>query len=181
MKSTKNTELGEYLNLLQHYGYVCEHNQKNDKVPYDYIKFSIGADAMGRSRHMVVNIIDTTMNVPKGKGVEEYMNIEKFVQLTTLLPFTVNEGHMGEVARMLMFYNKTLDIPGFGLDEITRTIFFRYAFIKPNSVMNKETFMGIVGMIILLLDSFTNSIEEVAAGASMKDTLTKILDINNSR
>lgn len=169
------SELLNFEKLLTSCGYECEMIRKGDNMPYDCLKFFIGNDKHGRPLHLTLNIIENQMNIPLQDGGNRHINIELFVQMITALPFRIKEGHIGETARILLFFNKSLDIPGFGLDEVSKTIFYRYTFIKPNSVINKETFIAMIGMIRLVLDAFSDAIEEVANGGSLKETISRIL------
>lgn len=47
------------------------------------------------------------------------------LQLLLFLPFNIKDSVVNETARLLHLINKQIDLPGFGMDEASHTIFFR--------------------------------------------------------
>lgn len=93
------------------------------------------------------------------------------LQSITYLPLQMTEKTRGDVARLLHFLNKEIDLPGFGLDEKEKLIFYRSVipvidgeisekWVKINLAAAKhvcETFM----MAIALINSGTATLDAV--------------------
>lgn len=47
------------------------------------------------------------------------------VQLILFIPYAMNPQTVNDVARLLHYLNKEIDMPGFGMDETARAIFYR--------------------------------------------------------
>ncbi|MEC7839554.1 MAG: hypothetical protein VX777_05910 [Chlamydiota bacterium] len=167
--------------VLTDYGYEVEYFEESDEVPFDYYRFSIGSDLQNRNRYMIINTIPKPQNIENLEDTNateeerEEEDNETLMQVSVVLPFMISEGSIGETARILMFFNKGLDAPGFGIDEISGHIFYRYTFLQPTGLIPRKTILGIIGTAILVIDSFSNDIEAVANGMAMKDVLEESL------
>jgi len=96
------------------------------------------------------------------------------LQTITYLPFQLQEKTLADVARMLHNLNKELDMPGFGIDEKEKLIFYRCVIACLDRVIDKrlldlclntsrficETFLHAIALIV----SGTTSIDEVLKG-----------------
>src|ERR1700722_5992510 len=51
------------------------------------------------------------------------------LQTIAYLPYELNPGAVGDVARLLHLLNREVDIPGFGMDETQKLMFFRCVII----------------------------------------------------
>jgi hypothetical protein len=63
----------------------------------------------------------------KEKEVPVFVGIlhESLLQIIAYLPYELQEKAFGEVARFLHIINKELDMPGFGMDENGKLVFYR--------------------------------------------------------
>lgn len=86
----------------------------------------------------------------------------ELLQLIAYLPYELKKQTTGHAARLLHLLNKELDMPGFGMDENEKVLFYRSVIPCLNGRMNEqllrlyiaatkiacETFMQVIGMII---------------------------------
>lgn len=63
----------------------------------------------------------------KDKEVPVFVGVlhESLLQIIAYLPYELQEKAFGEVARFLHIINKELDMPGFGMDEGGKLVFYR--------------------------------------------------------
>lgn len=154
--------------LLDEYGYPCVVKKASDDVPFEHLNFQFPPDSKNRERICILKVENDVLTVPRSQVKEA---IESFIQLYVILPFSIEKSTVGEVARIVSFFNKSLVTPGFVLDEASERVFFRYAFFKPGAAIEESTFISLIGTIQLWLDSFSDSIEEVAQGKGMIEVI----------
>ena len=76
---------------------------------------------------LVVNKVE---NVEKAENIEFPLFIRlieesEVVQFLLFFPTTIKESALNDLARSLLLLNKELDIPGFGIDEKNKLVYFR--------------------------------------------------------
>lgn len=91
------------------------------------------------------------------------------LQIVGYLPYLLHEKALGEVARMLHLLNKQLDMPGFGMDEKEKLLFYRCVIPATDGMMNKELLGMYLGTLRLACDTFMHVIEAVAVGSKKVD------------
>ncbi len=160
--------------IIDDFGYPCVLHKSSKEIPFEILAIYIPLDNKKRERKIFVKINEYALKTSKTREKQE--NIETFVELSSVLPFNVDPEAFGEVARIINFINKSLETPGFVLDEINSRIFFRYSFLKPATKITDDTFISLVGTVMLLLDSFSNTIEEVVKGKAMSEVIKEKID-----
>lgn len=86
------------------------------------------------------------------------------VQLITFLPCEVERKTAADLSRLLHLFNKELDIPGFGLDEIAKIVFFRCMVPTVDKKLSTEVLDSYLKAIEFACTTFTPSIEAMASG-----------------
>lgn len=160
---------------LTEYGFKCELAEPGGQIPYYCLNVSLGPDDVGRERTLVIRLDE--LPVPEDlKSNIGKMDKQPFIRLFVAFPFTYKDEATGELARLLLYFNKPLEIPGFGLDEINKMIYYSYCLIAGDEEkIESRTLVSIVSTIMLLVDSLTPQIEAVAQGLSMKAALLAVL------
>ncbi len=162
MNNKKTLEI--FLRSLEEYGYPSIWEEATEAINFDRIIVNLGSDSIGRNRLLLIRLIDFPLSAKQ-------KDAEHLIQLFYLFPFCFQEASAAELSRLLIYYNNTFDLPGFGLDELTQQIYFKQNLLKPNGLMSKRTFIAIVGAISMFVETFSDTIEEVAGGKSMKKAL----------
>lgn len=156
---------------LSNYGFACKLIEADDQVPFHRLNVSLGRDSLGRERILVLRVDELPIPQDLKENIGT-MGKQSFIRLFVALPFTYKDEATGELARLLLYFNKPLEIPGFGLDEINKTVYYSYSLISGDEVaIQPRTLVSIVGTVMLLVDSLTPQIEAVAQGLSMKEAL----------
>lgn len=147
---------------LESYGYFCDFRPKDKEIPEDLLLVNLDED-----RQVTVRVSDSPLDAEDPDGPREY-----FIHLYTILPIPFIQEHAGELARMLLLYNKGFDFGGFGLSEVDGHIYYQYNFHSSKRVLPTRMLVAIVGLIHMALDSLTAQIHAVATGqASVQEIL----------
>ncbi|MDP1836630.1 MAG: YbjN domain-containing protein [Chlamydiales bacterium] len=93
------------------------------------------------------------------------------LQLLVFLPCNVPAERVSDMGRLLHMFNKELDVPGFGMDEMIGVVFFRcmvpvYEEEIPEAIL--ESFLATFKTIC---QSFSPAVEALAAGAVTFDEM----------
>src|SRR5262249_42511673 len=100
------------------------------------------------------------------------------VQFQVGLPFNIQPSASGQVASLICYLNRLVELPGFEINEIDLQVFYRYVLMYGEEKFNKKLFISIVGYIMLLIELFGSSLEKIAEGKiTFNDLLQQIIDI----
>ena len=99
----------------------------------------------------------------------------ELLQLLTFMPLTLQENTRLEMARVLHLLNKELDIPGFGMDETAKLIFFRAMIPTPNQKVAFNTVERYLSSIQLICQNVFPIIYAVALGSAKIEDVYKVL------
>lgn len=96
------------------------------------------------------------------------------LQLIAFFPTQPLQKTIPDLARMLHVFNKELDIPGFGIDELSRIVYFRCMIPTPKAKLDPNVFDSFYGSIVSACKTFAQSVDAVGSGAiSFEDLLKK--------
>ncbi len=93
------------------------------------------------------------------------------LQLIAYLPYQLHEEKFGEVARMLHLLNKQLDMPGFGMDEKQKLMYFRCIVPCPGDQVDENLLGMYIGTLRLACDTFMHAIGAIASGTHKVDDI----------
>ncbi|MDF2550415.1 MAG: hypothetical protein K0S07_1482 [Chlamydiales bacterium] len=97
----------------------------------------------------------------------------ELVQLIGFLPCNFQEETLYEVARTLHMINREIDLPGFGMEEQAKTIFYRLMVPAPNGQIDEKLTLAYLKSIHLVIISFQQVIKAVASGDM---TLSQVIE-----
>ncbi|BBI16924.1 YbjN domain-containing protein [Neochlamydia sp. S13] len=92
------------------------------------------------------------------------LNDEELLQLFAPIPIALESQTITEVARVLHLFNKEIDIPGFGLDERAKIVFYRTILPASDKKVAGEILCNYIHTIPLLIETFFPIIAAVVAG-----------------
>ncbi len=95
------------------------------------------------------------------------------LQLLAFFPCQVNEESRGSVARLLHLFNKELDVPGFGMDEVMGVVFFRCMIPTSKGKLDEALFETFLHTIELACKTFSQTIEAIAGNLVNLDEMIK--------
>jgi hypothetical protein len=97
----------------------------------------------------------------------------ELLQLLTFVPCTINPSKMNDVSRLLHMLNKELDVPGFCLDEGSKTIFYRLVLPTLKKEFSPEGLEAYLNTSQVVCKSFGTVIEALAVGAVELEEILK--------
>jgi hypothetical protein len=95
------------------------------------------------------------------------------LQMVAYLPYQLPEKTLGEVARMLHILNRELDLPGFGMDESEKLMFYRSVVPCVEGKVDKYLFNMYLGTARIACESFMNAIGIIVSGTMSVDEIMK--------
>lgn len=113
----------------------------------------------------------------QGHSVPVFFLIRKesgLLQMVAYLPYLLPEKTLGQTARLLHILNQELDMPGFGMDESEKLIFYRSVLPCLDGKIDEKLLAMSLGTTRIACDTFMHAIGLVAAGTtSLEDMLKK--------
>jgi len=139
--------------------------------PFGRLLVFLGTDQQGREKVMEI----TAQFQDLGEALQTPASSPHFirVQFEICLPFTCQASACSELASLVTFLNRMLEIPGFELDEVNGKVFYRYVHLDHIEGEKKTVINGIIGAASLLTELFSELIESVAIG---KRSFNQILE-----
>lgn len=161
--------------MLVNEQFECSLEPELKAPPYGKILVFLGNDPLERERILEITVNHQMLgDAQKLPAASQYCRI----QFELKLPYMMKEHAGNEVASLLAFLNRMLELPGFELDEVNSRIYYRYVLLTAQGVEDKMMICGIIGAILMLLEIFSGTIEQVAEGSrSFNDLLEEMLQI----
>lgn len=171
MKKLTAESLREYLASEE---FDCFVQEAGDKNPFPAVVLHLGEDYQQRGQLLYLILKHQLFN-PEGEkqSPNDPKSTHFVLEYRTILPFPVQDKGVADTARFLCFINKSIDLPGFELDEVERVIFYRHAFMGKNDKVDAPSLMALIGNTMMLLDLFSPHIEQIASG---KITMNELVD-----
>lgn len=164
----------EIRKLLEKFQFECEILHKSDKIPIDQLIVKLADDPQARSQLLIIRA--TSQNLASQDeliGFKSEVRNYQELQLIVTLPFSISDSQIPDLARLILLLNKGMELPGFELSEVDLLIFFRHAFVVPEDDLDERILLSLVGMIELLLATFSETLEAVATG---KRSLREVIE-----
>lgn len=169
-----NANFYDIKSLLEKTNFKCEILPASDKIPVDQLIVDLGPDEQDRVRLLVIRTaVQDLSSQDFLLGTTSPIRKYQEIQLHVVLPFLVNMENIPDTARLILLFNKGIELPGFELSEIDQIVVFRHAFVAPEDDLDERILLSLVGMIQVLLQTFAQTLEAVATG---KETLLGVLE-----
>lgn len=123
-----------------------------------------------KSRQIYVTMRIQLLDVPifcglRGEGT--------LFQTIAYLPYEIKEKAIGDIARLLHLLNKECDIPGFGMDEKRKILFFRCVAPSTDGVLDPRLVDLFLVTTRLACETFMEAISMIASGKTTVDDIWK--------
>lgn len=89
---------------------------------------------------------------------------DKLLQIVAFLPCDLRKEAVSDIARLLHFLNVQVDMPGFCIDERSKTIFYRYMLPVKDKQLDSTVLQNLIGSAEMACKTFLPLIGTVAAG-----------------
>lgn len=93
------------------------------------------------------------------------------LQLFVFLPYALPKQFTADVARLLHFFNKEIDFPGFGIDETEGVIFYRCTLLGTQGYIQKDILDKVIDALPKLCEAFFPTIALAIAGKIRFDAI----------
>lgn len=104
------------------------------------------------------------------------------LQLLAFIPCPLEKMVISDMARLLHLLNKELDVPGFGMDEITGAVFYRVMLPTPKKKIDGELLIAYTKTIEHVCQMFATPIEAVGYGqVTLDEILEKAKEMETER
>lgn len=105
----------------------------------------------------------------------------EILQLLSFLPCNIKPSALADSARLLHLLNKEIDLPGFGMDEDNKVVFYRSMIPAKDKKINKDIFNALLNATQVVCTSFAPVIAAVAFGTvSFEDVVLQAKQHNQS-
>lgn len=94
-------------------------------------------------------------------------------QILLFMPFAMQSKSISDVARLLHLLNKEIDMPGFGMDEVHKAIFFRFTLAAKEGKIDSVLLERFLDAVPRLGYAFFPAIASVANGNASFETILK--------
>ena len=150
--------------------------QLNCSLVGEHLLVYIGHDYQNRERVLHLHAVEQLLG---NTSIKTPHTAYFLIQFRYQFPFPVKQGCSLEVSSLLLFLNHLLELPGLEISELEDALFYRYVLFYGEKRIHPEMFMAIIGVIGLILELFTESIEKVATGElTFNDLLEKVLELS---
>ncbi len=148
---------------------------KTEEMPKNQLFVPLGKD--DKNRDLLLQLSSSKQDlkdVPiEGKYASSELPRCSFIQFFLSLPFQVKDEHLGELARLLLLFNKSFEVPGFGMSEVDRVVYFRYMLLTNGGKVDPRVILSLLGMISVIVSSFGPEIEALGLG---EKSLQEVVD-----
>jgi hypothetical protein len=112
----------------------------------------------------------------KGQEVPVFFAVRaegNLLQTIAYLPYELHEKAVGDVARLLHILNREVDIPGFGMDETQKLMFFRCVIIGVDGMLDPKLLDIYLATTRIAVETFMEAIATMAGGKTTVDAVLK--------
>ncbi len=172
--------LHHFEKILNEEEFDCSLVDATDEVPYERLLIFLGIDEKERER--ILEVTALKQELVKGLDLIESQEPDFFrVQFQVGFPFKIQPKFCPQVASLVCYLNRLIELPGFELNEIDLQLSYRYILMYGEGKFNKKLCIAIVGVIMLLIELFGDTLEQVALGQmTFNEILEQIVQIAHS-
>lgn len=171
--------LRNFEKILQNNDFEASLIEANDDFPFDQLLLYLGADYKNREQilQITAQVQELAQDVLKQKDIPgRYLR----VQFQFTFPFKFLDETFRDTASLAFFLNRTFEMPGIEINEADNQIIYRYVLLAGDKELDEKLWLAILGIIMLILELFTETIELVAAGKkSFNKILEEVIDLLN--
>lgn len=156
-KALKNAEIDSEL------------QEGDNEFPLEEILVPLGPDPLGEEMVMQIGLIARPL---EGEGEESAL---QFIQFLVMIPCKIEQPQLADTQAFINLMNAVIELPGFGLLDSERLPLYRYTMLCNRDEVDEELFVMTVGLILHTLDTYLETLEEIAQGRKrFADVLSQI-------
>lgn len=169
--------LKQFEKTLNDEEFDCSLVDPSEEVPYERLLIFLGMDEKERER--ILEVTALKQELVQGMDLIESDEPDFFrVQLQIGFPFKIKPNCCAQVGSLVCYLNRLIELPGFEMNEIDLQVSYRYVLMYGEGKFNKKLFISLVGIIMLFIELFENTIERVSSGEiTFNEILEQIVQI----
>ncbi|MBA3604139.1 MAG: hypothetical protein H0W50_11000 [Parachlamydiaceae bacterium] len=181
-----NANLDTIKTFLEALDYTSVIIPKSNDIPKDQLLIKLDPDFKSRERFLLIRTASQDLCANDALlGIQSPVQKYQELQFIVTLPFYILDGQIPDLARLILLINKGMEIPGFELSEVDKMIFYRHAFVVSEDHLDERILLSLVGMIEVLLETFSEMLESVAIGTKSLQQIVeeakKMIEIKNNQ
>lgn len=103
------------------------------------------------------------------------LNDGNLLQIMIFIPVAIQEKGLTDLSRFLHMANKELDLPGFGMDEASSTVFYRVVLPSVENTVDDDLFNAYIKTCQDICITFCSIIQALGIGAmTMDEVITQL-------
>ena len=107
---------------------------------------------------MQIGLITRPIEGEEGEGALQ------FIQFLIMIPLKIEQTQLADTQAFINLMNAVIELPGFGILDSERLPLFRYTMLCNRAEVDEELFVMTVGLILHTLDTYLETLEEIAQG-----------------
>lgn len=165
---------------LEHHGFSISDIPRNDKLPYDTLFVGLGDDFKGRPLILNIRLFEQAYegdgtSLADGTPTKMY-----FLNFLVTLPFIIFDPAYPDLSRLILMLNKVLPVPGFGMSEMDKMVYYQYTYPSINGKIDSDLILTFLALIIHYVNLHGPTFEDVGTRVkSLKTVLeesAKVVD-----
>jgi hypothetical protein len=147
------------------------------ELPFEEILVPLGEDPRGESMVMQIGLLQNFREGEVDKTVEKIQL--QFIQFLIMIPLRIEKNFLADTQALINLLNSVIELPGFGIIDSEQMPFFRYTMTCNHNEVDEELFVMTVGLILYVIDTYVETLEEVAQGhRSFEEFLTDVKQVD---
>lgn len=169
--------------LLQSYEFEFTKQEASEEIPFEQILVFLGEIDEEHPLILHIRLLnDLAMNGgaapldedPESQWAKQLAFLHFFISLPIVLP----KERLIDAGRLVLMINKVLPLPGFGLSEVDRIVFYQYTFLIKSHTVDSDLLLGILAMIVHLIDTNLPTFQEIANNKTFEQLIEESRDLN---
>lgn len=166
---TKPLTLDHIAKLLETYQFEFTKQESTEEIPFEQLLVLLGEIDEERPLILHIRLFGDIPLVGEEEGAEEdpetaWAKQLGFINFFIALPLTIQEDRVIDTGRVALMLNKVLPMPGFGVSEVDRAVFYQYTSLIKSHTLDTDLLLGILAMIVHLIDTHLPTFQEIAEG-----------------
>lgn len=168
--------------VLKSQEFPCTFLPASSELPNDYLFAYLGNDFADRDIVLQITVVEQILDPEDTiEGVKMFSDHLYHLQFLVKLPYTVKNESIPDLARLLLLFNKSSDIPGLEYCEADNTLFWRHVMLCNLPEIDPYILISLIGVILTVTEVYGPYIEAVATGKnSLQEAVQKIREIQSS-
>lgn len=166
-------------------GIDSEIHQDKTVISFEELLVPLGTNPSGQELVMQIGILQNSAEREKEISEQGGTSLQKiqlqFIQFLIMVPLRIEQPLIADTQAFINLINAVIELPGFGIIDSERMPFFRYTMTCNRNEVDEELFVMTVGLILHVIDTYLEMLEEIAQGhKQFSDFLKDVQHVSES-